>query len=237
MSFLDALPDAVNPFAPSDEVKQAVANVAAEWGKLEPRMAADPKLAALLKPQHDTWVDFYQRWQSGDRDVTMVNAVVADVNVARRNAGGFDQTSDPNPVSGVDVATSTTVAQAGAAAEDYCHQHPTDIICTATAPQDLSWCQRAGFPGLICDKDGIQNWFLWALGLTGVALLGGAVYASYKIAPLALAVAAPEALPLYEALRQRDVKAGHEAYKALQKPPSKPVPAHVLRAVDEEATG
>ncbi len=78
--------DAVNPFAPSEAAQKKVEEVAAQWVALKARMDKDPKVARVLRPQFDHWLDFWTKWQAGTRDENDVRSVIADVNAARANA-------------------------------------------------------------------------------------------------------------------------------------------------------
>jgi hypothetical protein len=203
------LPDSANPFAPSDAVQASVAATAAAWAKLETQMAADPKLATVLKPQHDAWHTFYANWQSGTRNLTDVNAQVAAVNVARRTAGGFDQSTDPGAVTGVDIAQESLALQGAASIEDYCVAHPHDHLCAATAPQDRSLCQRLDImPDFVCEHFG------WYLGGAVALFLGGLGFVAYKgakaVAPYAIAHYAPSMLPAYQAQRAGNSEAAQD---------------------------
>ena len=83
--------DAVNPFAPSAEAEAKVQEVAAVWAGLEPKIQANPAVAAAVKPQRDFWLQFYKKWRGGDRDENAIRAVIADANAARSNALGAEQ--------------------------------------------------------------------------------------------------------------------------------------------------
>jgi hypothetical protein len=207
---LSWLPDWLNPFAPSAEAERAVSDTADAWAQIAPKMYANEKLRAQLKDIYQAWLVFYSNWQAGLKDVSRVNAEVESVNVARRIVGNFDQSNDPAPVHGVDVEQASPALAAGAAAEAYCKDHPDAWICVVSDPKSdtgPSWCQLAGLPAAVCDKNGLKDWFLWTLGIAGVTVTAGAIYVGYKgvqaaapyALPMALALTAPELMPAMSA--------------------------------------
>lgn len=100
---LTAVFDALDPFAPSAELKGRLEEVAAAWAALKLRMDADPKLARAVKAQYDHWIEFDRKWNSGDRNIDDANAVISDVNVARRTADKTDQVTDTGTIQNVNL--------------------------------------------------------------------------------------------------------------------------------------
>ncbi len=115
---LGAWHDAINPFAPSAELEQRLQEVAATWQGLKSKMDADPKLAKLLKPSHDHWLDFWAKWQKGDRDQEGARAVIADANASRANALGIFTQQDPQRVKDIASEDLNKAKKAAVAVDD-----------------------------------------------------------------------------------------------------------------------
>jgi len=115
---LEGFFDAVNPFAPSAEAEAKVKEVAAQWPELEAKMKADPKIDRALKPQHDAWVDFWTKWQKGEKNQEAIRAMIADVNVARANALGIFTQDDKKRVADIASEKLSTARGAAQATDD-----------------------------------------------------------------------------------------------------------------------
>lgn len=104
--FDDAAKWVASPFtdnAPTAALEGKIQEVAAAWATIEPKMKADPKLARTNKILYDHWIQFYKDWQAGKKDVDDSRSITLEVNVARRNALGIDQTQDKGTISEVDI--------------------------------------------------------------------------------------------------------------------------------------
>lgn len=195
------------------------AELADRWSALDAWCAANTtaaaKVSASIKTFRDHWVEVDHGLRSDSDEVCgayveleAAESHAADVGYPLPARHGHFTACTPEGVARATLAGTSTVAPivgVAVAAADYCDTHPAEAFCVATVPQDRSWCQRAGLPSAVCGPDGLDDWFLWALGLTGTVAAGGLAYITYQgakvAAPLAIAAYAPEALPLYQAYR------------------------------------
>lgn len=134
MSFFDS----INPFAPDEKTKQSVQDAAAAWTDLEAKMSKDVKLAKLLKSSHDHWLVFWKNWQAGDRDLSDVRAVIADVNASRANALKIFTQDDPERVKDVDTLSSTA-RRAADSVDAIVHRYAPEFVDKLTDPADGSF--------------------------------------------------------------------------------------------------
>ena len=208
----------------------------------------------------------YAHWQEVDvgpggllADPDAVNAEYPSLEVAE---GYAIDVGYPTPAGyrhfHFDPMQSSVTGQLAESADDACAVNPGSAACYVTpqggALEHMSWCQAAGVaanaPGLaaaVCDETGVKDWFAWALGITGVAVLVGTTYAVYRGAkaaapyatPAALALGAPELLPAYLAARGGNADVGSGWDDALDFGKGRPgrgqdeARARVLRAIEE----
>lgn len=150
--------DAVNPFAPSDESKAKVQEVAAQWTALKKKMDSNQKIAKVLKGHFDRWMEFWKKWQDDDRDVNAVRSIIAEVNAARADAEQIES-GNVKFVAVQDVKNRTTdMSSENLTAARGAAQAATD------APDDL----KAAIDKKLDDN----KWKIAAAAVTAVVALG-----------------------------------------------------------------
>ncbi len=99
-------------FEPSEALERKVTEVAAQWSELKRRMDADPKIARAIRPQYDHWIEFWTKWQAGNKDQSDARAIIVDVNVARANALNIRTEADKGRVADTsETNAAQTIAQ------------------------------------------------------------------------------------------------------------------------------
>jgi hypothetical protein len=147
------------PFGPSDELEARVQEAAAAWNGIDARTSGKPKLAAVVRPQREAWGAFWQRWQKGDKDIDQANAVISDVNVARRNVLNADP-SGRFDASGKWVTASTDTGAIKNVALEHESAARAAAVTTDEAASDL---------GL---KPGREKWLAVAAAVLGALGVG-----------------------------------------------------------------
>jgi hypothetical protein len=225
---LHYLPGGELLLTPTPEVFQKVSQAEDAWQKIEARMASDPKIARNLKPLHDHWLEFFQKWSgwiaSNDwRDYrsSEVDGILLELGSATRSLPG--QASAPNPISGTQgigsllrgVGESTEEKTRGTLIgnlTDPRRQYPGGPIDpTKGSPDALCDPCKKDYSSAFCKminacpgSVGVGDipWWVWAVGATGVVGFGALAYASYRAAPYVMPIVAPETAPYMSAWQQ-----------------------------------
>ena len=175
------------------------ANVATRWDRLVVWLGASSQAAPVKKSidgLHAHWLEVDHGPLSDTQEVC---GAFLELETAESTARDHGYTPPPEHGQRRNEACGVAATLGGNAAQEVETAVQGTALGSLTAPQGKSWCQRLDAPSAICGKDGLESWFLWALGLGGVAVAGGVGYAVYragKVAlPFAVAAYVPGALP------------------------------------------
>ncbi len=116
---LAGLFDAINPFAPSDDVEALVQKIVATWEGIEAEERKQGKPHPEINTMRDNFGTWWTKWKSGDRDVSAVNSQAQQVNMARRIVLGIRQGDKADkPVIGIDPEKMTKAREGAATVSD-----------------------------------------------------------------------------------------------------------------------